>query len=338
MSIEAISPDAIAGVLSELIGQAKHTCWIGALSFEDRCVASVQWLQSKSVHIESAVALNYSTQVRPALEDKRRREANRKAFKVVGQDVFTTPWQELTTEPYAFQAIQSLVGEIVTKRNIDFAIFDLTCLTKIHALGLAATLATTLKDLRWLIAYSSPENYGQLDSVSKTLGWKDIIVAPLAETAVLLYEAHSRGIIVTGHEAERLTVGLTEIEPSGGVIVVGDSAKRPDLGRLTQRVNRRVVSHLMKLRSSKWTTVVVDIGDTSPLDALISGEIAEARQNNAPVILFPNGPKSLVFSAALKLCQEYSDASWFVYPVPAAYDVNYSEGIAGTYWFKQRQF
>ncbi|MGH8601478.1 MAG: hypothetical protein ACREXR_01460 [Gammaproteobacteria bacterium] len=73
--------------------------------------------------------------------------------------------------------------------------------------------------------------------------------------------------------------------------------------------------------------------DISSLDAAVEREIVAAKQRNAPVILLPNGPKSLVFFTALKLCTEYPNASWFVYPVPAGYDVDYSEGTAGISWF-----
>ncbi|MGH8601479.1 MAG: hypothetical protein ACREXR_01465 [Gammaproteobacteria bacterium] len=103
-------------------------------------------------------------------------------------------------------------------------------MTRIHVLGLAATLGTTLRELPWAIAYSSPENYGNLDSASKSLGWKDIIVAPIAETAVLLYEAYGRGIILAGHEADRLIVALSEIEPSGWANCYRQLAMAPGFG------------------------------------------------------------------------------------------------------------
>ena len=233
MSYRYVNETAGVEILNGLLGQMKRTCWFGAVSFEDRCVASVLWLQRNGLRLHSAIALNYPTEVLPQAEDKRRRQANRKIFQSAAKSVFSDGWREITLEPYAFQSIQTMVAEAVKAQKIDFAVFDVTCMTKIHALGLAATLATTLEGLSWVIAYSSPENYGNLDSTSRRLGWKDIIVAPIAETAVLLYEGHSRGVIVAGDEAERLIVALAEIEPSGGVVVIGESPKRPDVGRLS---------------------------------------------------------------------------------------------------------
>lgn len=322
-----------AEMLSDLLSRARRSCWFGAISFEDRCVASVQWLQRSGLRLDSAVAMNYPTQVLLKTEDKRRREKNRDIFQSAAESVLSEASQGLTIEPYSFQAVQSLVLEAVRDQQIDFAIFDVSCMTRIHVLGLAATLGTTLSELPWAIAYSSPENYGNLDSASKSHGWKDIIVAPIAETAVLLYEAYGRGIILAGHESDRLIVALSEIEPSGGLIVIGDSPWRPDLADLSERVNRRVFQHLTKLRASRWEKVQVSFRDISSLDAAVEREIVEARQKSAPVILLPNGPKSLVFFTALKLVMEYPNGSWFVYPVPAGYDVDYSEGTAGISWF-----
>ena len=57
--------------------------------------------------------------------------------------------------------------------------------------------------------------------------------------------------------------------------------------------------------------------------------------HSAPVILFPYGPKPLIFVSAFELALEYPEASWFVYPIPSAYDTAYSEGIDETVWLRQ---
>jgi len=170
------------------------------------------------------------------------------------------------------------------------------------------------------------------DQKRKPSGWKDVLIAPLAETAALLNEAHSRGIIIPGHEADRLILGLAELEPSGGLILLMATPERPDLYELSIRNNRRVISQLTSMRSASWSRKILDWDDFEGLKESVAREIEAAREYDAPVILFPFGPKSFLFLTALSLAAAYPEASWFVYPIPTSYDVNYSEGLERTTW------
>jgi hypothetical protein len=49
--------------------------------------------------------------------------------------------------------------------------------------------------------------------------------------------------------------------------------------------------------------------------------------------LFPFGPKPLVLFTALEVARFYPEASWFIYPKPYYYDVDYTEGYGETLWF-----
>lgn len=208
-------------------------------------------------------------------------------------------------------------------------------------LALAAILAQGKHRFDWAVAYTAPENYGTLvntpSSTKKGAGWRDIIVAPLADTASLFNESHSRGIIMTGHEADRLIVGLAELEPSGGLIINTDTPHRPDLRYMSERLNRKIIRQLTRMRASNWETKVIGMSDFSGLKKCISRELVLAQEYRAPIIFFPYGPKSLLFAIAMQLSSEYPSASWFVYPVPSSYDVNYTEGIESTIWLTQEQ-
>jgi hypothetical protein len=86
------------------------------------------------------------------------------------------------------------------------------------------------------------------------------------------------------------------------------------------------------MRSADWSRRILDMDDLNGLNNSVAQEVAAARKYSAPVILFPFGPKSLLFLTAFLLTAEYPDASWFVYPIPTSYDVDHSEGIERTVW------
>jgi hypothetical protein len=234
---------------------------------------------------------------------------------------------------YGFLELQNALEETLWQTDADLAIFDITCLTKIHSLALAASIAAARRQIPWLASYTAPENYSTFGHSSEYgPGWKDIIIAPLSETGLLFNESDGRGIVLPGHEADRLVVALAEIEPSGGLIVVADTKGRPDLRYLTERRNRKIVRQLTRMRASNWTKYVVGVTDLPRMTELVEGEVKLAREHKAPVILFPFGPKPLMFASALELALEYPEASWFAYPMPEAYDARYTEGTSETYW------
>jgi len=321
-------PAAASTVFRAWMRAPTSTLWLGALSFEDRCTESLRMLAEERLALGTAMLLDYPTIVRPVTEDQERRSKNRRVFHRLAFDICPVPIEERRVDPYSFQGFQDLLREPKSA----FTVFDITCMTKIHTLALAATLSQAPADREWAIAYSIPENYGDLAGTNKTLGWRDILIAPLAETAVLFNETHSRGIIITGHEADRLIVALGELDPSGGLIIVADSPQRPDLRILSQRRNQKIIRQLTSARRNAWQQVVVPLAATAALKEFLAREIELAAQHQAPILLFPFGPKPLVFLAAFELASHYPSSSWFVYPVPVAYDVDYSEGVSKTIW------
>lgn len=315
------------------IKRAKHTLWVGTVSFEDRCLASVRCLEAADLKMYNAIAIEYPTIARPEREDYERRKVNRQRLTEFGSKLFLNETQIVTLNPYALQDFFKIFFEENQIKGESLVVFDITCMTKVHTLALASFLALHESPSKWICAYTIPENYTSIDNSTRTPGWKDVIIAPLAETAHLLNESHSRGIIITGHEADRLLVAISELEPSGGLIIIGDTPSRPDLGRLSEQYNRGILKQLTKLRSSEWKKIVANILGLEKVKAEIKKEIKLAKGAEAPIILFPFGPKPLLFEIGHILVRDYPESTWFVYPVPNAYDVNYTEGVGKTYWF-----
>jgi hypothetical protein len=316
--------------LREALAKSDRTLWLGTISFEDRCIGSVKAAKDEKCRFGGGMAFEYRTTVHPAREDQERRAKNRSWLQRNCPDVFKTEPLFVPTDAYALHSFHKVLLDDIFLRGLDFLIIDITCLTKLHTLALASFLARRQQPFKWVISYSIPENYGTDMLVPE---WRDVIIAPLAETAQLLFEDQSRGIVVTGHESGRLLVALSEIEPAGGSVIIGEMPGRPDLGNLSQRYNKNILRQFTQMRSHQWTTIKSRIFDFARIESLANSEIERAKGSKAPVILFPFGPKPLLFQLAYVMAKEYPESSWFVYPVPSAYDVNYTEGIGSSFWF-----
>lgn len=319
--------------ISKQIQSSQNSLWLGTLSFEERCYGSLILFAKYNLRLNSGLIVDYQTNIRPLIDAKRKREFNWNRLEHIGEKVFVEGIVREKLAAHTFQALENLLEKIFHNSSIDSIVIDISCFTKIHALTIASVMARLKNSVRWFIAYTTPENYGFVSDIKHNLpAWKDIIIAPLAETALLFNEASGRGIIVPGHEADRLIVALGEIEPSGGVILLTDTKDRPDLRYITQRRNQKIIKQLVRRQASDWHKYIIPFVSLLELERHIQHEIELARKFKAPIILFPYGPKAMVFAIAYQLTMEYPESSWFVYPIPSIYDVYYSFGIEQTLW------
>jgi hypothetical protein len=318
------------------IHDTRHALWIGALSFETRCVGSLAELHGANAKLHKGILLDYDTRVTPLREAASLRKDNLGVLKSFSEKTFVKDFRTTKLNPYVFDDLRLLLEHEFTEQHSDLLIVDLTCLTKIHALAAATFVAQTHKpSQRILLAYSVPENYGYVDeSLEPDPAWRDVIIAPFGETAQLFNESSGQGIVVPGHESYRLIVAMAEIEPAGGIILLPEHRGRPDLRHLMVRRNQRLVQQLTRMQSRHWSQHRVPIAGSGLIKQHVSTVIAAAKEKRAPVILFPFGPKPIIYEISLLLAREYAEAAWFVYPVPVEYDVNYSFGIDQVMWFE----
>jgi len=66
----------------------KSIIWIGALSFEERCVASLQELVKTNVKIGKGILLEYDTMVFPKKDEVQKKEVNRKILLGLAKELF----------------------------------------------------------------------------------------------------------------------------------------------------------------------------------------------------------------------------------------------------------
>lgn len=316
-------------ILVTRLSKSQNSAWVGALSAEERCTGSILSLARQKLCIVSGYVLDYEAELEQVSLATQSPDSQWEILRSIERDSLIREIKRQPLSPYAFHDFQSFLENVVFKSGADFIVFDVTCLTKIHLLALAATLSQRPQVPPWAVVYAKPENYV---AVEHNPGWRDIIMAPLGDTGFLLNETFSRGIIIPGHEGDRLTVALAETEASGGVILVADTTGRPDLRYLTERRSQRSLRWLVRPKTDAWVKRVVKEDAVSNVSNYISKEISIAKTHNSPVLLFPYGPKSLIFIVARRLSLEYPDWSWFVYPIPLGHVAAFSEGIERLIW------
>ena len=317
-------PDEVARV----VATSGQVGWLGAISFEDRSTAALGRFAAAGLACSTATLLQYPTTVTQVDEDRLRRQTN---LEILTKALGSADTSLVPLDAYSFYACQEVVRQAASRASC--LVVDLSCLTKIHALATAAVLADESFETRVLIAYTTPDNYAVPERAGGP-GWTDIIIGPLTELADDMSSIDpARGILVAGHETDRLVVGLSEIEPIGGAIVIGGYAERPDLRALAESRNRALITQLTGLHPRDWVKVYADVTDLAPVAAAVDEQVRLAG-GVAPIIVYPMGPKPVDFAAAFTLAQIHPKGAWFVYPIPAAYDVYSTEGSGKTHWFR----
>jgi len=334
MRLIASTTNVPADVVNSLVMKPK-VAWFGINGFEDRCVASLERLNAAKTKLSAIHFIDYPTIATPTAEDYIIRKAHRELVVTIAKN-HAARFYSAKVDAYASTGLEAEFQSFIkSAANNSVLIIDFTCFTKIHIITLVNMLSNIdLHHKEVLVVYTSPWAYGNLDRIAKQIGWRDVIIAPVASNANMKNEAYSRGLVIAGHESERLWAALNEIEPASGVLTLGRIPARPDITRLSEQVNKKIIKHMALDYDAAWRVEVIDVSDVDGMEKCVASEVEKARESDAPVILYPFGPKSLIFVASRYLFEHYAESSWFVYPVPARYDLSYSEGSAAACWFK----
>lgn len=273
--------------------------------------------------------------------DKELRLNNKHRF----QESLGTAYHINTVSPYSASALREHSSEIARAKE-RIIVFDITCLTRAHIIALASILVEQSRpEQDFYFSYTAAESY----SIEKEMegGWKEVLLLPVGNPTSLRRGGHARGIVLTGHDTERLSLALNEVEePEAGCIISSFTRGRPDLMRYSQQVNKHVTEYLLSLRMprmendnheearNRWKTDNLAIDDYSGLEKLIRKETEYAIADKGPVLLFPFGPKNLVLTASVILASVQEVNAWAAYPIPFQYDVDYSQKTARVYWMR----
>lgn len=315
----------------ELIDPGKPIVWIGAVSFEARCVGSVRQLIDNGYRIDRAVAFDYPTSLLPRSDGELNREFNRRDL----HGLLGSALELRVMHPYRYA---EFVGELLRIWNEVFSetesvtlVVDITCLTKIHTIALAYWFYSTQG--RVILAYSQPELYGNPSRNTWGHGkWTSTLLVRLSLDSTEPYSS-TTAIAILGHEGDRLRLALNEAEASEGLVV--RIIPQDPASRLLQVSNVQNAWLFVEIENGiRQNFSVLSVGSRE-LDALgksVAVVARVAKERNSRVVLCPFGPKPVTFSVAYLCLTMYPENTWLSYPIPLSYDPEYSSGYKYTLW------
>jgi len=325
----SVSPTS---VLSSIGGGS--FCFLGFVSFEERATAWAEFIAKNEARPDIFFLVDYDTTALPANRDFKLRERCRAIFSETFAPAQARVFDH--TNAFAVNPLTDLTAQILEECEGLPLLVDISCMTRVHLFALVAALYGRKGPTDIRFCYTVPVSYGFRRE--DRLGWRDVLFIPIGNRWVFKREGQSRGIILAGHDAERLSVALGELEPASGSVVYCGNPKRPDFLRRAREVNEHVERRLRHLRMPRssgppgsadgWNIECIDVGDFRTLSNVLWTQVKEARHEECPVILFPFGPKPDSLAVALLLREWNVEDAWAVYPVPESFSTTYSTSAA----------
>ena len=311
--------------------QLVNGVWFGATSFEERCIGSLRELKQRGIRLRAVIVINYVKPQPNSTENEKRKNTNTSLLTEIGNEV-ADQVIVVNQTPYSFPGICTALQNVLTEFKKTPLLLDLSCFTRMHIIALSDFISLAGSKHHISLAYTSPENYSTFRAKPRD-AWKDLLIFPLGEPKGGGHdEIPSRGIILPGHEGDRLQLSLAEAEPSGGSILIADTPQRPDWRHACERRNASVINRLTSSALSDWRIERVTYGRMKHVSAIVQVEVDHAlTSGSCPAVVFPFGPKWMLFAATSQLSRKYRDHTWFVYAVPTKHD-DYSEGVGATLW------
>ena len=316
--------------------------FIGALSFERRCIGALLAYLAEHDRVGDAILLDYAGDATPGADALERRNAH---YDAISRACAERNVRAIRTRvsPYAMTPLRDIVRSASVTANR--VVVDITCMTRPHVLSVAATVTEFDS---WLVGYTRAVGYGNLGAADANGGWRDTLVLPLHEDATLRNEGVALGLVLLGHEPARTGLALDELEPGAGIVVSSLDQARPDLQRVALRTHGPLLNYLERLRMpgprgallhnyidrEGWDEAIVRLDALADdAEAIARPLIAAARAVQGPIVLYPFGPKITCFVFGRILATAYREASWAVYPIPRSHPLDYSSGVGLTEWY-----
>ena len=312
--------------------------WLGALGFEDRAPAGLEVL-ARRADIERAIVVRYNTDVRPRGEA--RAAAARNLDRMADILAHSAPGVGLEQRPvqaYGSSDIRSIVGELLVdlpERSQTFVI-DLTALTKIHVVTLAALLSELRPSTHLVVAYTAPERYGWKVGEPDYRGeFGRSVFAPVGGLKMFVDEGASGttdAVVLFGHEGGRASYACAGLAFSRGLGVFFDSEVSSETLFIAQLVNQRFVDNARESGLAEWDFPVVSLADGVDL---LGRRVREFVRNSDAdrIVLVPLGPKAAVMQAVFSAVESEMTELWVSYPIPSMYPLSYSEGVSAVMFF-----
>lgn len=308
--------------------------FVGVVSFERRSTAWLSHVRSTGAVPSDALIFDYDTVAEPEEEDRLLRSNCRTEF---SQLLLGTSTQFLSnSNAFAFNTLRiSMLRELSDSRQKTI-VFDITCMTRVHLFA-TVSVALKLRDAGCQVSfvYTAATGYGFLRQDLQ--GWRDVLFVSASDARLPDVEPRRFGVISVGHDGERLSVALQELEPVSGVMLYALNDQRPDFTSRALKANEIVQSRLSRLRGpaipgesardSRWKFEQIAVSDFESVHKSVAEQAAFAKAAGGGLAIYPFGPKPMslcIANAALS----FSDVpAWVVYPIPERFSVSYSSGV-----------
>ena len=317
--------------------------WIGASSFEERCVGSLRALDKMGRDVVKTVGLHYPTRVTPRDADVQKRGRNKRAIERLLKTHSAKGIEWMTVDPYVPSSLNRLFAEAEIAQSAQPVVIDITCLTKVHALALAAWLARN-DSPEVFLAYTLPEQYGTPAAHTRDGGrWIGVALAPMLAGAIPsgdygndIFSEGVNGILLLGHERGRLALALSQCEPERALVVLARNQRHKRLKIVARAAN----TDLIPSRDSDtagWRHIEIDCDLPINLRAPIERFMEDCSKDRRRLVLYPFGPKPLILQTALTTVGLLGSLVWYCYPIPHSYDVDYTLGCSSTLFFRVKR-
>ena len=321
--------------------------FVGALSFEPRAETLLSKYMSTASVGDAVLLLDYggsatssseSSRIRARLAERVRSSCRDHGLEFIRRSCLA----------YSSRDLIRTLG--VESSGASDVLYDVSCFTRTHVVGLASALARSKKQ-QWRVGYTIPESYGVMER-GRGSGWRDTLVLPLSPETNFRDQGRALGLILWGGESTRMQLALDETQPGAGRIVVTRTPGRPDFHRAAMNSGRDLLHALMCLEYQPPRTLELqallgvdgyDIEhlDVTSLEAEMAGVLeplcAAAEALSVPIVLFPFGPKITIFAASLLLASRYGSRCWAIIPVHRTHSLDYSVGSTRSVFFGMPQ-
>lgn len=315
--------------------------WIGAISFEQRAKRSLEVALAET-NIDTVLLLQYSTEVRPKQEGARLIERSRQDM----ESLASAAGADVRVRSVAGSSMHSLSTILleVERLAIDLPeldlVIDISCMTRLHVARLCEWIIQSehlLGSRSVYVQYSSPERYGSQNRQGRDAEARFDSTAPYAVGRVTRFNDDiddvlaepqpfaARGLILPGHESERLTEALRSLPVTRGVVLwIRRSQHRGDLTRAHAESGPIIDQRLGK---KGWPRETFSVDEVVKVQAAVANFARSAGDD--PVYIVPLGPKIVEVVALLALIPRVPEV-WVSCPSPSSYSIRYSEGYSGT--------
>jgi len=324
--------------------------WLGAVSFEERCVASAADVGRRRVGLQAAYVVEYPTKAGSKKADTEKRRTHSKKIEAALRQAGTTG-QRRVLNPYRLSDFRNLLDECssqIEPGRYNGLIIDITCLTRLHVLALAGWLKSGGATHAVWICYVTPQQYGAPERHRTRRGrWLNVLVAP-CRYEPRAWSDDSMGIVLLGHEGARTSLAIKQCEPSKALVILSTNSRRRLLEVVSRVANAALITDIRRGARQGWALAELPALDVMRVQEEVRSYLRDNKvqrvetylpenlEGMTRVVLYPFGPKPTVLAAALAAMELGQERVWYSYPIPALYDLDYTMGIGSVKWFQSR--